>query len=251
VRSDVDESVAPEEPPPKKRRRKLNRVRLKLKPTLAMLFLLCFATGLLIPGVLAGIAQSFLSHFADGSLVAPKKDKPGTALIVQKFVQPSYFHPKAMPVPKPLTSVTTDTGPGFDPFITPASAHEQVGRVAIERDMSVQEVRALVIAYTEQRQYGFFGTPKVNVLLLNIALDSVSRLRPQTGAKASDAPPPPLQITTPSSPAQPPAASQPVMVPPGPPPGRATGNAPSSPSGSQQKKPPPGRSEAGRSGLPP
>ena len=73
----------------------------------------------------------------------------------------------------PPDAVTTSAS-GLDPYISPQNAADQEARVAVARHLPLSEVKSLVASHTQGRTIGFLGEPRVNVLLLNIALDQLS-----------------------------------------------------------------------------
>jgi len=164
--------------------------------------------GLVYPLLITGFAKLLFHDKADGQLIVQNGEVIGSRLIGQAFTGPGYFHsrPSAAgagydaasssgsnlgPTSKALadrvtTSVTAETtgapvpidlvttsASGLDPDITPAAALYQVPRVAHERRLADAQVRDLVLAHIDARQFGLLGEPRVNVLALNLALNSL------------------------------------------------------------------------------
>jgi potassium-transporting ATPase KdpC subunit len=81
--------------------------------------------------------------------------------------KPLVFTPKT---PIPADAVTASAS-GLDPHISPTNAELQAARVAKARGVSEEQVKPLIAQYTDRADWGFFGEPRVDVLLLNVALD--------------------------------------------------------------------------------
>ena len=166
--------------------------------------------GIVYPLVVTGLAQLLFPQKANGQLIEANGKVVGSRIIGQAFSGPTYFHSRPSAAgygyqadnsngtqlgptnhqlsdrvktdaaalqsenpntPVPIDLVTTSAS-GLDPDITPAAAAFQVTRVAKARGLSEGDLRSLVGKYTQGRQFGFLGEARVNVLLLNLELDS-------------------------------------------------------------------------------
>lgn len=200
----------------------------QVRPALVLTAALCLITGVVYPVGVTVVANAVFPRQAQGSLIERNGTVIGSALIGQSFTSPRYFHgrPSAAgagydamasggsnkgPTDSTLAArITarvdsavaaggergripadwvTASASGLDPDISPASAMLQVSRVAAARDLPPTVVMTLVTQGTQSRQFGVLGESRVNVLRLNLALDSLSAsstpLNPPTSSLSS------------------------------------------------------------------
>ena len=184
----------------------------EFRPALVLLAAFTLLTGVAYPAVVTVGARVLFPPQAEGSLIREGTTIRGSTLIGQSFTSASYFwsRPSATgpaynaagssgsnlgpsnpalaqavtdrvaalraadpsnTAPVPVDLVTA-SGSGLDPHISRAAAAYQVARVARARGITEAQVQQLVAAHTEGRTFGVLGEPRVNVLTLNLALDS-------------------------------------------------------------------------------
>jgi K+-transporting ATPase ATPase C chain len=184
----------------------------QLKPAFLMLVVLTLLTGLIYPLIVTGLAQLLFPAQANGSLLGDAAQPVGSALLGQANDDPRYFWPRPSateygalpsggsnlsPASAALAELATQraadfraahglneaepvpvemlfaSGSGLDPHVSPDAARLQIARVAAARGLDEAQVAALLEAHVEGQQLGFLGEPRVNVLLLNLALDDL------------------------------------------------------------------------------
>jgi K+-transporting ATPase ATPase C chain len=186
------------------------RLRTNLLISVLMTVVTTVLLGVVYPLVVTGLAQALFPDKANGQLIYRDARLVGSRLIGQPFSSPGYFRSRPSAsgpagydasasggtnlgttntalvdavrartdaarienpgVPVPIDLVTSSAS-GLDPHISPAAAAFQVPRVARERGVSEEVIRQAVAAFTEPRDLGMFGEPRVNVVLLNLELD--------------------------------------------------------------------------------
>jgi K+-transporting ATPase ATPase C chain len=186
----------------------------QLRIAVLMLGVLSLLLGIVYPLVMTGVFQVLFPRRANGSLITLHDRIIGSELIGQSFTSPGYFHgrpsdcgydaansaasnlgpsnPKLFeqvqgridtargedgladttPVPADLV---LSSASGLDPEITPSSALLQIVRIAAVRHLEVAVVRHLVEQHTQRPVLRIFGQERVNVLKLNLALDSIAQ----------------------------------------------------------------------------
>ncbi len=174
--------------------------------------------GIGYPLVVTLLAGALFPHKAAGSLILKDGQVIGSQLLAQSFTSPRYFHPRPSAAgngydatssggsnlaqsnaklvqriqgdidklaaanpgkPVPIDLVTT-SGSGLDPDITPDAAFYQAPLVAKARGLSEDRIRALIQKHIAGRQLGFLGEPRVNVLELNLDLDTLGTVGDST-----------------------------------------------------------------------
>jgi K+-transporting ATPase ATPase C chain len=171
--------------------------------SLRILGVLTALTGIAYPLAITAIARVAFHDAATGSIVKRDGQPIGSALLAQITESPKYFWPRPSagdfatvasgasntgPTSADLArsiaerreqfgkdapdELLTASGSGLDPHLSPAAAKYQAARIAAERKIAVEKVTALVDQLTEGPQLGFLGERRVNVLALNLALDS-------------------------------------------------------------------------------
>ncbi len=178
---------------------------------LRIVIVLLVICGIGYPLFMTGAAQIIMPDQAEGSLIKNEAGEViGSKQIGQSFQEAKYFHgrissieydaaasgtPNYAPSNEEMilrtkeemerflkknpgvkkeeipAELVTNSGSGLDPHISPEGAIVQIPRIAAERGISEESLRKLVDHYTEGRNLGLFGEPKVNVLMLNIAMD--------------------------------------------------------------------------------
>ncbi len=185
-----------------------------IRPAILMLILFTIICGGIYPAAVTGLALVLFPSQAKGSLVTDPAGKViGSALIGQPFFDPKYLWPRPSATSdfayNPLASGGSNAGPtnpaylktvgerlqgllaagvkgpvtadlvqasasGLDPHISPQAASVQVHRIALARGLSEERIARVIADHLQGRQFGFMGAPRINVLAVNLELDTIT-----------------------------------------------------------------------------
>jgi K+-transporting ATPase ATPase C chain len=143
--------------------------------SLRIYLVLTLLTGLIYPLAFTVLAQAIFPRQANGSRVSQGDKVIGSDLLAQNFQSAKYFWPRPKFGADAPVDLLTASGSGLDPHISPEATRAQIARVASARSLAPEKLAALVEEHIEQPQLGFVGDPRVNVLLLNLALDRIQQ----------------------------------------------------------------------------
>lgn len=182
------------------------------RPAIVVFVILTIVTGIAYPLAITLLGQVLFHHQANGGIIEQNGKAVGAELIGQQFSDPRYFwsrpsatspayngeasagsnlgptNPALMEAVKQRTDalraahpntqqqvpveLVTASGSGLDPHISPAAARFQARRVAKARGVSEEQIHSAIVDHTEGRTFGVLGEPRINVLRLNLVLDS-------------------------------------------------------------------------------
>lgn len=181
-----------------------------LRPSLMLAAVSLLGFGLLYSLAGTGLGRALFPHQATGSLIERDGQVIGSSLVAQPFADDRYFQSRPSAASydvmalagsnQPRTNpdlrsridearaavaaregvapdavpgdLVTQSGGGIDPHLSPAAIRIQIARVARARGIEAAEIERLVAMHTEAPQFGILGAPRINVLELNLALDT-------------------------------------------------------------------------------
>ena len=185
----------------------------EIKPAILMLILFTVICGGIYPAAVTALAQVIFPKQAMGSLITIESGKLlGSTLIGQPFSDPKYLWPRPSATTdfgyNPMASGGSNASPtnpaylktvgerqkglrvagvngpvaadlvqasasGLDPHISPQAANVQIRRIAKARGVNEERVARVIAEHLEERQFGFIGAPRINVLAVNLELDII------------------------------------------------------------------------------
>lgn len=190
----------------------MNTTSSSLRASLGLALVSLLLLGLFYSLVATGLGGLLFPRTASGSLIERDGKVVGSALVAQPFADERYFQPRPSAANYDLMALAgsnqarsnpdlrqriaetraavaaregiapeavpgdlfTQSGGGIDPHISPEGARIQIARVAKTRGLDAAKVGELVARHAEDPQLGLFGSPRVNVMALNLALDALT-----------------------------------------------------------------------------